>query len=93
MFNRELQKDEAFSRVNLSLSESGVAIFQSLSDAASELVWFDRSGRETGRIAESGLSAPELSPDGRFLAATSDDGRNGRTTIRILDLGRGISTS
>jgi hypothetical protein len=93
LFNRELQKDGAFSRVNVSLSESGAAIFQSLSDAASELVWFDRSGRETGRIAQSGLSAPELSPDGRFLAATSDEGRSGRTTILILDLGRGISSN
>jgi dipeptidyl aminopeptidase/acylaminoacyl peptidase len=80
------------SQANLSLSENGVAIFQSLSDSASELVWFDRGGREAGRIPQSGLSDPELSPDGRFLAATSDDGRNGQTTIRILDLSRGVST-
>ena len=93
VFNRELQKDGAFSRVNVSLSESGSAIFQSLSDAAPELVWLDRSGREVGRIAEPGLSSPELSPDGRFLAATSDEGRNGRTVIRILDLSRGISSN
>jgi eukaryotic-like serine/threonine-protein kinase len=92
VFNRELEKDEALSQVNLSLSENGAAIFQSLSDAASELVWFDRTGRQTGRIPQSGLSDPELSPDGRFVAATSDDGRNGRTTIRILDLSRGVST-
>ena len=92
LFNRELEKDGAFSRANVSLSESGAAIFQSLSDAAPELVWFDRSGREAGRIPQSGLSDPELSPDGRFLAATSDEGRNGRTTIRILDLSRGISS-
>jgi len=92
VFNRELEKHEAFAQANLSLSESGVAIFQSLSDAASELVWLDRSGRETGRIPQSGLSDPELSPDGRFFAATSDDGRNGRTIIRILDVSRGIST-
>jgi eukaryotic-like serine/threonine-protein kinase len=92
VFNRELEKDEALSQANLSLSENGVAIFQSLSDAASELVWFDRNGREAGRIPQSGLSDPELSPNGRFLAATSDDGRNGQTTIRIIDLRRGIST-
>jgi len=92
VFNRELEKHEAFAQANLSLSESGVAIFQSLSDAASELVWFDRSGREAGRIPQSGLSDPELSPDGRFFAATSDDGRNGRTIIRVLDVSRGIST-
>jgi serine/threonine protein kinase len=92
VFNRELEKHEALGQANLSLSESGVAIFQSLTDAASELVWFDRSGRQVGSIPQSGLSDPELSPDGRFLAATSDDGHNGRTTIRILDLRRGIST-
>jgi Tol biopolymer transport system component len=93
VFNRELQKDGAFSRVNVSLSENGAAVLQSLSDAAPELVWFDRSGREIGRVAEAGLSAPELSPDGRFLAATSDEGRNGRPVVRILDLGRGIASN
>ena len=92
VFNRELEKHEASSRANLSLSENGAAIFQSLSDAASELVWFDRSGREVGRIAQSGLRDPALSPNGRFLAATSDDGRNGQTIIRVLDLDRGVST-
>ena len=93
VFNRELAKDGAFGRVNVSLSEGGGAIFQSLADAGPELVWFDRSGRETGRIAASGLSSPELSPDGRFLAATSDEARNGRTVVRILDLVRGISSN
>jgi dipeptidyl aminopeptidase/acylaminoacyl peptidase len=92
VLNREVEKHEALSQANLSLSESGAVIFQSLSDAASELVWLDRSGRQVGRIPQSGLNGPELSPDGRFLAATSDDGRNGRTVIRILDLSRGIST-
>jgi eukaryotic-like serine/threonine-protein kinase len=92
VFNRELEKHEALSRANLSVSESGAAIFQSLSDAASELVWLDRSGREVGRIPQSGLRDPKLSPDGRFLATTSDDGRNGQTIIRVLDLGRGVST-
>jgi eukaryotic-like serine/threonine-protein kinase len=91
VFGQELEKDEAFSHVNLSLSENGVAIFQSLADAASELVWYDRGGRELGRVPHGGLSDPQLSPDGRFLAATSDDGRNGRTIIRVLDLGRGVS--
>jgi Tol biopolymer transport system component len=91
VFNRELEKHEALSQASLSLSENGVAIFQSLSDAASELVWFDRGGRESGRILQSGLSDPRLSPNGRFLAATSDDARNGRTVIRILDLRRGVS--
>ena len=92
VFNRELEKHIALSRANLSLSENGAAIFQSLSDSASELVWFDRSGHEAGRIPQSGLRDPEISPNGRFLAATSDDGRNGRTSIRILDLSRGVST-
>jgi hypothetical protein len=92
VFSQELEKDEAFSRANLSLSENGVAIFQSLSDAASELAWYDRGGREVGRIPRSGLSDPELSPDGRFLAATSDDGHNGQPVIRIIELGRGVST-
>jgi Tol biopolymer transport system component len=93
VFSRELSKDGAFSRVNVSLSENGAAVFQSLTDAAPELVWFDRSGREVGRVAQSGLSAAELSPNGRFLAATSDEGRNGRPIVRIVDLSRGIASN
>jgi Tol biopolymer transport system component len=87
VFDRELEDDEA-----VTASENGVVVLRSVADAASELLWYDRSGREIGRIPHSGLRDPRLSPDGRLLAVTSDDGRDGRTFIRVLDLQRGVST-
>src|SRR5262249_35493528 len=90
--DRELARHEAFSQTDVSFSETGAAVFPSLSDAASELVWFDRSGRESGRIPLAGLSDPQLSPDDRFLATTSDQDHSGHTVIKLVDLARGGST-
>jgi eukaryotic-like serine/threonine-protein kinase len=89
---QELEQDPAFSHSEFSVSENGVLVFQSLADSASTLVWFDSTGKELGQIAEWGYRDPRLSPDGRFLAVSSDDGRNGRFFIRVYDLARGIST-
>jgi dipeptidyl aminopeptidase/acylaminoacyl peptidase len=55
-------------------------------------MWFDRSGRELSQIAEIGYRDPRLSPDGRFLAISSDDARNGKHFIRVYDLARGVAT-
>jgi eukaryotic-like serine/threonine-protein kinase len=90
---RELATDVAFSQTSVSVSESGVVAFQSLWDAATELIWYDRGGREVGRIPQAGLRDPKLSPDGRLLVATSNEGRDGRTFIRVLDLERSVSTT
>jgi DNA-binding winged helix-turn-helix (wHTH) protein len=92
VLDRELEKDDAFSRAAVSVSENGVMVFESLASVPSELVWYDRGGREIGRIAQTGLRDPDISPDGRFLAVTSADGRNGRTFVRVLDLERGVSS-
>ena len=89
---QELEKDAAFLQSGFSASENGVLVFQSATETPSRLVWFDSSGKELGQLPEAGYKDPGLSPDGRFLAATSDDDRNGKHFIRIHDLQRGIST-
>lgn len=89
---QELEEDPGFSHSEFSVSQNGVLVFQSLADSASKLEWFDVAGKELGQIAEVGYRDPRLSPDGRFLAVSSDDGRNGRLFIRVYDLARGIST-
>jgi eukaryotic-like serine/threonine-protein kinase len=91
IFNRELDARYGFPRVGASISENGVAVFQSISDAASELVWVTRDGKELGRIPESGVD-PHLSPDGQRLALSSDVAGNGTSVIRVVDLKRGIAT-
>jgi hypothetical protein len=67
-------------------------VFQSATDLASRLVWFDGNGKPLGRISGTGLKDPRLSPDGRRLAITSDDAHNGSHFIRVYDLARGVST-
>jgi DNA-binding winged helix-turn-helix (wHTH) protein/Tol biopolymer transport system component len=90
---QELDPDPTFALSGFSVSESGVLVFQSTADLATHLTWFDRSGRELGAVtAATSLTDPSLSPDGRFLAASSDDGRNGQYYIRTFDLVRSVST-
>ena len=79
-------------------SDSGVELEQAAESVAtangraSKLIWFDQSGKELGQIAEAGYSEPRLSPDGRFLAVSSDDARNGKLFVRVYDLERGVAT-
>jgi Tol biopolymer transport system component len=53
-------------------SENGVLVYQSgVTASASELVWFERTGRPTGRIGEAAnFAGVRISPDGRQVAAT-----------------------
>lgn len=89
---QELEEDAGFSHSEFSVSTNGVLVFQSMADSVSRLMWFDQGGKELGQIAELGYKDPRLSPDGRFLAISSDDGRNGKLFVRVYDLARGIAT-
>ena len=48
--------------------------------------------KNSSQIAQAGYREPRLSPDGRILAISSDDGRNGKLFVRVHDLARDIST-
>jgi eukaryotic-like serine/threonine-protein kinase len=89
---QELEEDPGFSHAEFSVSQNGVLVFQSLTDSVSKLAWFDQSGKELSQIAEAGYREPRLSPDGRFLAISSDDARNGKLFVRVYDLARGVAT-
>ncbi|HEU4725515.1 MAG TPA: protein kinase, partial [Candidatus Eisenbacteria bacterium] len=80
--------------VSISLSDDGSLLYLGGEnrDAASEMVWLDRSGKtlETLTPTHPGLEAPSISPDGRritFVAAT-----NGNQDIWVRDLLRGAET-
>jgi serine/threonine protein kinase len=89
---QELEQDQAFLYSEFSVSQNGVLAFRSLADGTSRLAWFDGIGKELSQIADLGYRDPRLSPDGRRLAVSSDDARNGKYFIRMYDLARGIAT-
>ena len=89
--SQEIDEERSFSHAEFSVSQNGILVFQSLADSRARLAWFDASGKELGQVSEPGYQDPRLSPDGRFLAVSSDDARNGKLFIRVYDLLRGIS--
>jgi serine/threonine protein kinase len=89
---QELEQRISYAIFGFSVSQNGVLVFQSAADSASRLVWYDQSGKEAGQLSDVGYADPNLSPDGRFLAVSSDDQHNGKHFIRVYDFKRGIST-
>jgi Tol biopolymer transport system component len=71
----------------VSTSASGTLAYRTVTETAQrQLVWFDRSGREVGRVgvAEAALNNPELSPDGQRVAVQ----RSG--DIWLIETARGV---
>jgi Tol biopolymer transport system component len=72
------------------VSASGTLVYQPQSDLH-HMVWFDRSGRETGRVSEDGLYRQlQISPDGRRLAFSRQAA--GANDVWELDFERGAET-
>jgi serine/threonine protein kinase len=78
---------------DFSASENGVLLYRStLGNAASRVVWFDRSGKQLESINQTGDSlAPALSPDESRIAVERPDG-NGVSDIWTIDLARGTNS-
>jgi Tol biopolymer transport system component len=77
-------------RAVFSVSENGVLVFQSggrLSvTAATPLTWFERDGKQAGKLGEPAFGAsPHISPDGQRVAAMLFDMQAGSTDIWIYD--------
>jgi Tol biopolymer transport system component len=89
--SQELDREQSFSHAEFSVSQNGMLVFQSRSDSRTTLAWFDGSGKELSQIGAMVHRDPRLSPDGRFLAVSSDDAQNGKFFIRVYDLTRGVS--
>ena len=90
---QEIIKDtQGFHHAGFSVSQNGMVAIQSTGGFSTRLLWYDRTGKVSGQIPGDGYWDPRLSPDGRLLAVASDDGRNGRYYIHVMDLSRGIST-
>jgi Tol biopolymer transport system component len=90
VLRNEIVAEWRFGEVPMSASLNGALVYQPPNN--SQLVWYDRSGRELGSVGRNGYSSPLLSPDGRFLAVGYDQKGSGQTTLWIQDLERDIAT-
>jgi Tol biopolymer transport system component len=76
-----------------SLSDTGVLAYQPAAGQGSQLVWFDRAGRQAGTLGD---PAPygdlELSSDGRRAAVSVLDSNTNTRDLWIYDVVRGVRT-
>jgi Tol biopolymer transport system component len=93
VLRNEVAPQWRFEKVALSASATGILVFQSRLDYNSQLVLYDRSGRETGVVGQPGFWSPQLSPDGRYVAVGHDRDGTGQWSTTIFDRARGISLS
>jgi eukaryotic-like serine/threonine-protein kinase len=79
-----------------SVSENGVLIWQGRQWLDSQLVWFDRAGRQVGTVGaqiKGGLTdTPRLAPDGKRVATASTNQQILNQDIWVIDLARDLPT-
>jgi len=87
-----VQYSRSTGRTNFSVSRTGALVYQSHGDIA-QLVWFDRSGREVGRIDPQGdYVRARISPEGHRVLFHRVDSRLGLADLWMTDLARGVET-
>ena len=93
LFAEQIGVDLSVQRSKFSISENGVLVYDSAAGGGyTQLIWFDRAGKQLGRLGPPGLYIEaRISPDGRRVAAQLEDGRGG-SDIWLLDLARGTSS-
>jgi DNA-binding winged helix-turn-helix (wHTH) protein/Tol biopolymer transport system component len=78
---------------NFSVSADGSVVVLQRRSLATQLVWRDWSGHETGRVGEPELYRRfAISPDGRRLAIDLQNDVSQSSSVWILDLDRGVRT-
>lgn len=91
LLDQEIRGERGFGHSNFSVSDTGVIVFQSLTDSTTELIRYSADGTESERLPVSSLSNPSASLDGRLIAYASDEA-DGNRHIVVYDLQRGITT-
>jgi Tol biopolymer transport system component len=76
------------------VAENGTLVYNTSSGAAlSVLTWYDRAGKELGRVGDPGVLAnPAISPEGNLVAVDIADVRANNVDIWIDDLKRGTTS-
>ncbi len=76
-----------------SVSSAGVLAYQRASGPGSQLVWFDREGRQLGALGEPGRYGDlELSPDGTQAIVSILDPPTNTRDLWMFDVERGVRT-
>jgi Tol biopolymer transport system component len=87
-----IRHDTGVWRTLFTVSQTGMLAYEpgSAEAAGSELVWFDRTGKQLGQLGDRGsYMDPRISPDGKRVAVSYGDPQR---EIWILDLERGTKT-
>ncbi|MFQ5926104.1 MAG: protein kinase [Terriglobia bacterium] len=89
-----IQFAPGFNEAVFSVSENGILAYQTgAAQGGSQLLWFDRSGKQIGSVGEPAIQfVPRLSPDGRRAAVTIFDPQAGNWDLWLYDLARGLRT-
>ncbi len=78
-----------------SASRNGVLAFRGTTGVDGQLVWFDRRGRELGRVPQptSGEYVnPRLSPDGRWIGVNRKDPATGDVDIWLIEVETNVAS-
>jgi serine/threonine protein kinase len=79
--------------LGLSVSDNGSIAYRSIANPPlRQFIWFDRSGKEIGKVADSSMSSPSLSPDGQRVIGYRGNAVDGNVDIWMLDIKRGVYT-
>jgi Tol biopolymer transport system component len=82
-----------FARAAFSASQNGRVVYQTEHRPSTQLIWFDRQGRQLGTLGESaGYRKPSLSPDGKFVAVEWPDPQTEGTDIWLLETSRSVAS-
>ena len=76
-----------------SASDTGVLAYIAGDAATKRLVWYDRSGKQTGVYdASAGFNDPAFSPDETMVAASRPEADTNRQQLWLLDLRRSVAS-
>jgi serine/threonine protein kinase/Tol biopolymer transport system component len=79
--------------LGLSVSDNGSIAYRSIATPPQrQFIWFDRSGKEVGKVADSSMSTPSLSPDGQRVVGYRGNPVDGNVDVWTLDVRRGVFT-
>jgi eukaryotic-like serine/threonine-protein kinase len=77
---------ESFSLAQISVSDTGVLVYQSAGKPTRQLVWMDRSGKNLGAVGEpANWGPPRVSPDGQHVAVGKPDPATEKAIVWLLD--------
>jgi Tol biopolymer transport system component len=82
-----------FARAAFSSSQNGRVVYQTEHVPATQLIWFDREGKQLGNLGGSdGYRKPSLSPDEKTVAVERSDPQTQGTDIWLLETTRGVAS-